>query len=204
MDLTDSIAPRSDQMNAEDLLTGPRTFTVTEVRKGSSAEQPVSIYLAEFPSDRPFKPSKTVRRILVSAWGKETDVYAGRRLTLYRDPDVTFGKDKVGGIRVSHMSHIDKRITLALTTTRGKRAPFIVEPLPDTPAPKSAATKGADIDALAKAFEAAGVAQNLWLDYCTNVVGRSITAPTDLTADEGRKVIDALVQDAQDQGGEQK
>jgi hypothetical protein len=138
MDLTDSIAPRSDQMNAEDLLTGPRTFTVTEVRKGSSAEQPVSIYLAEFPSDRPFKPSKTVRRLIVSAWGKETDVYPGRRLTLYRDPDVTFGKDKVGGIRVSHMSHIDKRITLALTTTRGKRAPFIVEPLPDTPAPKAA------------------------------------------------------------------
>ena len=202
MDLTDSIAPRSDQMNAEDLLTGPRTFTVTEVRKGSSAEQPVSIYLAEFPSDRPFKPSKTVRRILVSAWGKETDVYTGRRLTLYRDPDVTFGKDKVGGIRVSHMSHIDKRITLALTTTRGKRAPFVVEPLPDAPAPK-AATKGADIDALAKAFEAAGVAQNLWLDYCTNVTGRTITAPTDLTADEGRKVIAALAQgDAAQTGGE--
>lgn len=199
MDLTDSIAPRSDQMNAEDLLTGPRTFTVTEVRKGSSAEQPVSIYLAEFPSDRPFKPSKTVRRLIVSAWGKETDVYPGRRLTLYRDPDVTFGKDKVGGIRVSHMSHIDKRITLALTTTRGKRAPFIVEPLPDTPAPK-AATKGADIDALAKAFEAAGIAQNLWLDYCTNVTGRTITAPTDLTADEGRKVIDALAQDAHEAG----
>ena len=202
MDLTDSIAPRSDQMNAEDLLTGPRTFTVTEVRKGSSAEQPVSIYLAEFPSDRPFKPSKTVRRILVSGWGKETDVYAGRRFTLYRDPDVTFGKDKVGGIRVSHMSHIDKRITLALTTTRGKRAPFVVEPLPDTPAPK-VATAGADIDALAKAFEAAGVAQNLWLDYCTNVTGRTITAPTDLTADEGRKVIDALTQDARE-GGEQE
>ena len=202
MDLTDSIAPRSDQMNAEDLLTGPRTFTVTEVRKGSSAEQPVSIYLAEFPSDRPFKPSKTVRRILVSAWGKETDAYAGRRLTLYRDPDVTFGKDKVGGIRVSHMSHIDKRITLALTTTRGKRAPFVVEPLPDAPTPK-ATTAGADIDALAKAFEAAGVAQNLWLDYCTNVTGRTITAPTDLTADEGRKVIDALAQDAH-KGGEQE
>ena len=202
MDLTDSIAPRSDQMNAEDLLTGPRTFTVTEVRKGSSAEQPVSIYLAEFPSDRPFKPSKTVRRILVSAWGKETDAYAGRRLTLYRDPDVTFGKDKVGGIRVSHMSHIDKRITLALTTTRGKRAPFVVEPLPDAPTPK-ATTAGADIDALAKAFEAAGVAQNLWLDYCTNVTGRTITAPTDLTADEGRKVIDALTQDAH-KGGEQE
>ena len=202
MDLTDSIAPRSDQMNAEDLLTGPRTFTVTEVRKGSSAEQPVSIYLAEFPSDRPFKPSKTVRRLIVSAWGKESEAYTGRRLTLYRDPDVTFGKDKVGGIRVSHMSHIDKRITLALTTTRGKRAPFVVEPLPDAPTPK-ATTAGADIDALAKAFETAGVAQTLWLDYCTNVAGRTITAPTDLTADEGRKVIDALTQDAHE-GGEQE
>jgi hypothetical protein len=70
MDMTDTIVPKSDQLNAEDLLTGPRTFTITEVRKGS-AEQPVDIHLAEFPG-RPFKPSKTVRRILVSAWGKPT------------------------------------------------------------------------------------------------------------------------------------
>ena len=28
MDITETIAPRSDQLNAEDLLTGPRTFTV--------------------------------------------------------------------------------------------------------------------------------------------------------------------------------
>ena len=33
--------------------------------------------------------------------------------------------------------------------------------------------------------------------------GRTITAPTDLTADEGRKVIDALAQDAH-KGGEQE
>jgi hypothetical protein len=64
-DLTESIVPKSDQLNAEDLLTGPRTFTITEVRKGS-LEQPVDIHLAEFPG-RPFRPSKTVRRILVAA-----------------------------------------------------------------------------------------------------------------------------------------
>jgi hypothetical protein len=83
-DLTESIAPKSDQLNAEDLLTGPRTFTVAEVKRGS-AEQPVDIHLVEFPG-RPFKPSKTVRRILVSAWGADASTYAGRRMTLYRDP----------------------------------------------------------------------------------------------------------------------
>lgn len=131
MDLTESIAPRSDQLNAEDLLAGPRTVTVEKVTKGSS-EQPVNIHLVEFPG-RPFRPSKTVRRILVAAWGAEASAYAGRRMSLYRDPAVRFGGQDVGGIRVSHMSHISKRLTLALTVTRGKRAPYNVDPLTDGP-----------------------------------------------------------------------
>lgn len=130
MDLTDSIAPKSDQLNAEDLLTGPRTFTVADVKKGS-AEQPVDIHLVEFPG-RPFRPSKTVRRILVNAWGPDASAYVGRRMTLYRDPAVKFGGMDVGGIRVSHLSHIDKALTVALAVTRGKRAPYTVQPLPTT------------------------------------------------------------------------
>ena len=96
MDLTDSIAPKSDQLNAEDLLTGPRTFTIEKVAAGS-IEQPVNVHLVEFPG-RPYRPSKSMRRLMVAAWGKESSVYAGRRLTLYRNPDIMFGKDKVGGI----------------------------------------------------------------------------------------------------------
>lgn len=131
MDITETLAPKSDQLNAEDLLTGPRTVTVEKVTKGS-VEQPVDIHLVEFPG-RPFKPSKTVRRIIVAAWGAEASNYTGRKMTLYRDPAVRFGGQDVGGIRISHISHIDKRITLALTVTRGKRAPFVVDPLPDGP-----------------------------------------------------------------------
>ena len=132
MDMTASIAPKSDQLNAEDLLTGPRTFTIAEVRQGN-AEQPVHVHLVEFPG-RPFKPSKTVRRIMVAAWGKDSAGYAGNRMTLYRDPAVRFGGMDVGGIRVSHMSGIEKRLTVALTVSRGKRAPYVVEPLPNEPA----------------------------------------------------------------------
>ncbi|MBT2265880.1 hypothetical protein [Rhodococcus erythropolis] len=145
MDLTESIAPRSDQLNAEDLLAGPRTVTVEKVTKGSS-EQPVNIHLVEFPG-RPFRPSKTVRRILVAAWGAEASAYTGRRMALYRDPAVRFGGQDVGGIRVSHMSHISKRLTLALTVTRGKRAPYNVDPLPDGP-PVITSEQADDIAAL--------------------------------------------------------
>jgi hypothetical protein len=129
MDLTESIAPKSDQLNADDLITGARTFTITEVRAGS-AEQPVNIHLAELPG-RPYRPSKSMRRVMVAAWGKDTAPYAGRRLTLYRDPKVRFGSDEVGGLKISHLSHIDKPMRLSLTATRGKRAPHTVDPLPD-------------------------------------------------------------------------
>lgn len=131
MDLTESIAPKSDQLNAEDLLSGPRTVQVESVTKGSS-EQPVNFHLVEFPG-RPFRPSKTVRRIIVHIWGKESSAYLGRRMTLYRDPEIMFGGQKVGGIRISHMSHISKPETVMLTVTRGKRAPYTVDPLPDAP-----------------------------------------------------------------------
>ena len=132
MDLTASIVPKSDQLNAEDFLTGPRTFTIESVSAGS-AEQPFDFHLTEAPG-RAYRPSKSMRRVLVTAWGSEANVYTGRHLTLYRDPEVTFGRDKVGGIKISHLSHLEKRLTLALTVTRGKRAMHVVEPLTD-PAP---------------------------------------------------------------------
>jgi hypothetical protein len=60
-----------------------------------------------------------VRRILVGVWGKDASKYVGRSMTIYRDPTVAFGGLQVGGIRVSHMSHIDAEKTVALQVTRG-------------------------------------------------------------------------------------
>lgn len=158
MDITESIVPKSDQLNAEDLLTGPRTVTITAVTKGS-VEQPVNIVTAEFGPGRPYKPSKSMRRILVSAWGPEASAYVGRRITIYRDPDITFGRDRVGGIRISHLSHIAKRLEVALTVTRGKRSTFTVDPLPDEPADDfpqriATATSVEELDAIARDLKA--------------------------------------------------
>jgi acetyl esterase/lipase len=70
-----------------------------------------------------------MRRVLVRCWGADGNKYAGRRMTLYRDEGVQFGGIKVGGIRISHLSHIDGEITMALTATRAKRTPYTVKPL---------------------------------------------------------------------------
>ena len=134
MDLSETIIPKSDQLNADDLMAGPRVVTITGVEKGSD-EQPVFIHLAEFPG-RTFRPSKTVRRVLVAAWGPQSSAYVGRRATLYRDPDVRFGGEAVGGIRVSALSDIPKPLKVALTTTRGKRATSVIQPLPDAEPPR--------------------------------------------------------------------
>ena len=132
MDISDSLTANSQQQNADEYVSGPKTVTVSEVKKGT-AEQPVEVHLAEFPG-KPFKPAKSVRRVLAKAWGTDASQWAGRRLTIYCDPDVRYAGKAVGGLRVSHVSHIDKPVTVALTVTRGKREPFTVQPLPDAPA----------------------------------------------------------------------
>lgn len=134
MDIADTLAPTSDQLDAVDLLGGPRTFTITKVSAGAE-DQPVQVHLAEFP--RVWRPSKGMRRVLAAAWGTDASAWTGRSVRLYCDPDVTFGKDKVGGIRISHMSHLPggKRLSVPLLVSRGKAATFTVEPLTDTPKP---------------------------------------------------------------------
>lgn len=134
IDLVAAAAPRSDQINADDLIGGPQIVTITEVRPGNS-EQPVEIVTAEFGPARPYKPGKSMIRVLIEAWGAKSQPYVGRKLMLYRDPEITFGKDRVGGIRISAMSDLDGPKLIALTKTRGKRAPFRVEPLKEQPAP---------------------------------------------------------------------
>ena len=127
MDISKTTEPKSDQQNYEDYLAGPKTVTISDVSHGS-AEQPVVIHLAEYPG-RPYKPNKSMRRVLLACWGKDASQYVGRRMKLYGDPTVRFGGDEVGGIKVSHLSHIDKPVKIALTVTRGKRQPHSVAPL---------------------------------------------------------------------------
>ena len=132
MDIGDTLQAKSDQINASELAV-PITVTIAGVDV-VGGDQPVNIHLVEHPG-KAYRPSKGMRRLLVKIWGPRSADYAGRRLTLFNEPSVLWAGKAAGGVRISHASHIDKPVTLALTLAKGKAAPFTVQPLPDAPQP---------------------------------------------------------------------
>lgn len=126
--------PDSDQLDAIDLHAGPRTFTIERTGPGPDEKRPVNVYLREFP--RPWRPNRTTGRTLEKAYGVDQQEWIGKRVTLFRDPDVTFGKERPGGIRISHLSGIASEQRYNVGTVRPQWV--TVTPLPDEPAPAPA------------------------------------------------------------------
>lgn len=149
MDITDALAPSSDQLDAVELVN-PRTFTIDDgSRLGTRDGKTVAeIRLVGFP--RVWRPSKGMLDVLARCWGTDGKAWVGRSVTLFNDQEVTFGRDKVGGIRISHLSHIDGPTTVQIRG-RGQGArkiPWKVEPLDVAPKPDApAAPSEADVTA---------------------------------------------------------
>ena len=125
--MADVTQPKSDQINADDLISGPMTVTITAVKIKAGEDQPIAMSLSG--TQKVYRPSKSMARVFMAAWGADANVYVGRSLTLYRDPKVKWGGLEVGGIRISHMTDIDKDMVMMLTQTRAQRAPHKVKPL---------------------------------------------------------------------------
>lgn len=142
--------PRSDQINADDFVGGARTFTIAKIEPGR-AEKKYDISLAEVDG-RYWRPPLTVLRLMIAAWGDEASNWIGQKVTLYRDPDVRFGSDLVGGVRISHMTNLpgNQALELPLAEKRGRRAMHTVQPLVEAP------TQPRSTEAIA-AFKAIGV-----------------------------------------------
>ena len=156
-DMSAVIIPKSDQINADDLLAGPVTIKIESVKVSPGTEQPVSMFFDG--STKAYRPCKSMARVLVSAWGADSSKYIGRSLTLYCDPKVKWGGMEVGGIRISHMSDIDSSITMALTVTRANKKPFTVRPIesaaPDWRKELTGATTADELGAVWKRIPAA-------------------------------------------------
>lgn len=116
---------KSDQLNAEDLVAGPRTIRITG---GTEKEGRIRL---NFDGDngRPWVLSKTALRILAACWGDDPSKWIGLSCTVYNDESVVYGGKEVGGIRVSHVEGIAAPRTLMLTVTRGKKKEHKIQPL---------------------------------------------------------------------------
>ena len=133
--LRDTIQPKSDQLNYDDFI-GAGTMTVKVVGlSAGSAEQPVIVKIVNSATGeamRDYKPCKTMRRVLVAAWGDKGSMWLGKEMTLFGNPRVKFGGVEVGGIEISHVSGIKDEMRIKLTTTRSKRSEYVIKPLVKT------------------------------------------------------------------------
>ncbi len=152
-DLRATIAPKSDQLNADDLIGRALTIKVTGVKLCAEPDQPIAINF-EGDNGKPYKPCKSMRRVLVQIWGSDGNAFVGRRMRLYRDDKVQFGGMAVGGIRISQMSDMAGPVTMALTATRANRKPYTVQPLP---AEQGTVDMRRNLDAEAEAAAAQGM-----------------------------------------------
>lgn len=150
-DLSKTILAKSDQMNADDLAV-PITIKITGVRV-TEGDQPTSINF-EGDNGKPYKPCKSMRRVLVRAWGANSQDYIGRYIALFNEPTVKWGGQEVGGIRISGVSHIDRDFAMPLTITRGQKKPFAVKKLQD----QESETTGPSLDDIEEAKDAARTA----------------------------------------------
>jgi len=154
MDITAALAPTSDQLDAIELVN-PRTFTIAPgsglgKREGKTVAE---IRLVDF--DRVWRPSKGMLDVLAACWGTDAKQWVGRSVTLYNDTEVMFGRDKVGGIRIEALSHIDGPRTVKIRGAGqgGRKQDWDVKPLVTTPALDIATTT--DRAALKGAWRAA-------------------------------------------------
>lgn len=125
-----AIEPKSDQINYDDFLVGSKNITITDVKStGNRTDaQPISVHY-QGDGGKPFKPCKSMRRVMVRVWGDDPAKYIDRSMTLFGDQDVIFAGKKVGGIRISHMSHMDAEINVPLSASKTKRVLYRVSPL---------------------------------------------------------------------------
>ena len=142
-DITATLAPKSDQLDAIDLMgKPPQVFTVTkvDVKADPNAEQPVSIHLAEFP--RVWRPNVSMRRVLGYCWSTKSSTWVGRQVELYCEDGVKFGNDVTGGTRISRLSHIDGPKKVPLLLSKGRSGSWKVDPLPQqTPEQQTASLR---------------------------------------------------------------
>lgn len=129
MDLSESFAPNSEQLTYAEIGDRIVTVTVEKVTPRSDKPKDPAIHFVEFPG-KPLLPGVNVGSVLRRAWGTNGREWVGRRMKLYGDPDVYFGKEKLGGVRVSHVSDISGPVSVP---RRGKGAHGVitVHPLKD-------------------------------------------------------------------------
>jgi hypothetical protein len=133
-----TLLPKVDHLTYRHVdLYGTITATVAKAFLTDKKDRPLRIDFEPNPlcldqDGKPlhYFPCKGMRIVMAKAWGTELDAFAGKSVELFGNPDVLYGGKKVGGIRISRLSHIAKPMDIDLTVSRGRKEPYHVGVLP--------------------------------------------------------------------------
>lgn len=191
MDISKALVAKSDCLNASDLTGAPIVATIQGVRKGDAAK-PVIVDLAGMDG-RPWKPSKGMLRVVAHGWGVESDAWVGRSVKLVNNPEVIYAGEKVGGVEVVAMSHLDKPFTIPVRISQKKVKQHHVEVLAEPVTEPWQAQWQAIRNALGEAgYEGEGPAL---LATAGQVIGSQWTHPNQITAEDAQKILAAVRED---------
>lgn len=129
LDITPFIEAESDRITSDDLIAGPASYTVARVEGRSEQDGKKRLVIHLQGASKPFIPCKGMVRLLGHLWGADLSQWVGRGLTLYRDPDVRFGKDMTGGVRICAVSDIERPATVPIRTSQKSVKAYKVDPL---------------------------------------------------------------------------
>ena len=179
----------SEYITSELFADGADTFTITGVTEVElEGKRRHAVQLAE-TEGKAWIPAFTIVKALSEIWSRSISRWVGQRVTLYRDPNVTVGKQKVGGIRVSHITGISKPETVTVKGAMNRPVSYTFEPLQDAPPPAPMITRD-QWDQIAATAGEKGITDPLV--WASDTLGRPLDGPQHITADEAALLIEKV------------
>lgn len=124
-DVSFALEANSSQLNAMDIVGAEPIIKIKQVDV-KQGDQPVSIYY-EGDNGRPWKPCKSMLRIIAAAWGRDSSAWPGQHVQLFFEPKVRYAGKEVGGIRIKAMTGIaEKGANFVVTINSKQREPYHV------------------------------------------------------------------------------
>lgn len=195
MDISKALVAKSDCLNASDLTGAPIVATIAAVRRGD-AVKPVFIDLVGMDG-RPWKPSKGMLRVIAHGWGVESDTWVGRGVKLANNPEVIYAGERVGGVEVIAMSHINAAFTIPVRISQKKVKQHHVEVLAEPATEPWQAQWQAIKNALtATGYEGDGPQM---LATAGQVIGASWDHPNKISAEEAQKILAVVREDGHEE-----
>ena len=153
-DIVKFCEPKSDQLNAADLISCNKIIKIKKVRVTATGTQDCTIWF-EGDNDKPWKPCKTMGRIMLERYGSDIQKWVGKYIELFRDPEVVYGGKKEGGIRIAAMSDIPSDFETVVRVARSSTKVVKIRKLTITAAvPVNAALLSAGEEAAGKGVAA--------------------------------------------------